>query len=120
MKTKASRKSHLPSKAPKRSGKRGPRPEAVSDENATVSEVTQPMLPTMEDSAIEEIESAAMRYADVRDRRMALTEQEVDANDLVKTLMHRHGKTHYKRGKVEIIIKATDEKCKVKIAKEED
>jgi len=106
------RKHDLPRHAPKRSGKRGPRPET------TEVELSQPSLPGMEDAAIDELENVARDYVSVRDRRMALTEQEVDANALVLSMMKKHGKEVYRRDGIEIQIVAKDEKARVKIKEE--
>src|SRR5689334_6127836 len=105
---------HLPSVAPKKTGKRGvrpvdyenpdPLPDLAEPEPPTSAEVAEFLdgvgatrekrkekvkkpevvppqeqrLPGMEDAAIEELEDSAKRYAQIRDKRMALTEQEVD------------------------------------------
>lgn len=112
------KKAALPKKAPKKTGKRGPRPE-TPDGEAVVGELIEPRLPGMEDSAIEELEDAAKRYVTVRDERMALTEREVDSKDLVLTLMKRHDKQTYRRDGIEINIVHTEESVKVKF-KEKD
>src|SRR5438105_1334879 len=96
-------KSHdLPSKPPKRTGKKGIQPRELSGdlveqdaarsageevvvveeqellrtpENAKKSR-RQPRLPAMEDPEIEDLEEAAKDYAAVRDERMGLTKKE--------------------------------------------
>lgn len=80
----------------------------------------QKRLPAMEDAAIEELEDAAERYAGIRDKRMALTEQEVDCQELLLTLMKRNGKKHYKRDGIECTVVAKEEKVRVKIKKDEE
>jgi len=119
----------------KKSGKRGPWPEKKAEQTpATAQEageqgtaeehygepLEQGMLAGMEDAAIDELEDAAKKYAGIRDRRMALTKQEVDAQDLVLTLMKRHEKEHYNRDGIEIKIIHESEKAKVTVKKEED
>jgi hypothetical protein len=79
---------------------------------------TDQRLPGMEDAAIEELEDAAKRYAVVRDKRMALTDQEVDMKELLLTLMTRHGKKEYRHHGIEI--KVVPEGAKVKVRIEED
>ena len=67
-----------------------------------------------------ELDKAAECYADGRDERMAMTKREVDLqNDLLK-LMHKHKKTEYICGNVEIHVVPEREKAKVKIHKEEE
>lgn len=136
---------HLPEVAPKRSGKRGvgpvdvpPEPPVPTSEDVKefldgVSSTREKRktkkapiemppqdqrLPGMEDASIEELETAAKRYAVIRDKRMALTDQEVDQKDLLLTLMHRHGKKEYRHRGIFIKIVPEGEKVRVKI--EED
>lgn len=76
-------------------------------------------LPGMETTAIKPIENAALAYEQVRDERMALTEQETAAQETLKNVMRKHGKRHYKRkltdGSVlEVNIVTEKEKAKVK------
>lgn len=107
----------LPKRPPKKTGKRGVGP--APDGEPVVGELIEPRLPGMEDSAIEELEDAAKRYVGVRDERMALTEREVDAKDLVLTLMKRHDKETYRRDGLEIKVVHTDESVKVRFKEEE-
>jgi len=74
-------------------------------------------LPGMEDRAIAALEAVAEDYADIRDRRMALTIEETDLKQRALTLMHKHNKTVYRRDGVEIRIIAGDEKLAVRILK---
>lgn len=120
-------KSHLPKVAPKRTGKRLPRPEDPEDvkngahEEAELLTVPrQKKLPTMEDNRLEDLEDAALRYAEIRDERQALTRREVDAKDVLHTLMKRHEKTIYRVESMEIKIVAKDETVKVKLLKEKE
>lgn len=80
----------------------------------------QARLPAMEDPAIEELESAAEEYADIRDRRQALTTEEVRLKKDLLNLMHREKKTEYNHGGVSIKVIVESEKVKVRIAKDKD
>lgn len=77
-------------------------------------------LPGMEDPVLEDLEEAAIRYAQVRDERMALTKKEVDMQELLLNLMKRHKKTSYLRDGVELKVVAEKEKVRVRIKKEEE
>jgi hypothetical protein len=121
------KKSHLPKVAPKRTGKRLPRPEDPEDvKNGAAEEAElltvprQKKLPTMEDNRLEDLEDTALRYAEIRDERQALTRREVDAKDVLHTLMRRHEKVLYRVETMEIKIVAKDETVKVKILKDKD
>ena len=80
----------------------------------------QARLPGVDDPEIEELESAAEEYVDVRDRRMALTEEEVELKGELLKLMHEHNKTKYVHNGTEIRVVAKDETVKVKIKKKEE
>ena len=80
----------------------------------------QTPLPGMEDAVMQEIESAALDYADGRDERMAATENEVHLKEKIIAVMHKHGKTDYKHGKIEVHLKVEKETVKVKIHKDEE
>jgi len=116
---------HLPDKrnAPKRSGRRGIGPidgkAAAANDDVITVEATR-RLPGMEDARIEALESAATYYVGIRDRRQALTLQEVPAKEKLLDLMHKNNKTVYRYGNMEILVVAKEETVKVKIAKEED
>ena len=75
----------------------------------------QKALPGMEDRALAALEAKAEEYADIRDERMQLTEQESELNDELLALMKKHKKAEYHHGEVHCWVKATDEKVKVKI-----
>lgn len=47
------------------------------------------------DDQIEEIENAASNYVEIRNQRMALTEDEVTANEKLVAVMKTHKKTRY-------------------------
>lgn len=78
----------------------------------------QARLPEMEDSAIGELESAAEDYASVRDKRMALNEEEHELKEDLLKLMHEHNKKKYFHNGIEIRVVAKDETVKVKISKD--
>jgi hypothetical protein len=75
----------------------------------------QSTLPGMEDCALAELEAKAEEYADIRDRRMNLTEAETQLNEELLALMKKHKKAEYHHGELHCWVKATDEKVKVKI-----
>lgn len=77
----------------------------------------QPDLPGTEDRAIKPLEEIAAAYADVRDRRMALNQEEHDLKISALKLMHKYDKTIYKRDGIEIRIVESDEDVKVKVSK---
>jgi hypothetical protein len=66
------------------------------------SKKVQPRLPTMEDSAISELNQAALDYAEGRDERMEMTKREVELKTKLIALMHKHGKTTYVYEEIEI------------------
>ena len=98
-------------------GKKGVGPLEEEDKPAK-----QRRLPEMEDTAIEEIEEAAMAYVKIRDRRMALTDHEVNARSTLQNAMVKHKKMEYHRHAKECVIhverKPEGEKLKVRV--EED
>jgi hypothetical protein len=143
-KDKQPEKSHLPAKPPKKTGKRGPRPEpaqvsgdlVAQDEARTEKENTeqpqgsalpesekkkprQGRLPTMEDPAIEELEDSAEEYADIRDQRMELTREESRLKDELLGLMKKHKKTSYVHDGFDIKVIVESEKLRVRIKKED-
>jgi len=74
----------------------------------------------MEDHAIKPLEDIATSYADIRDQRMALTEEEKSLKDHARRLMKQYNKTIYKHGGVEIRIVPGEEDVKVKVRKASD
>jgi hypothetical protein len=79
---------------------------------------TNPTQPDLIDHrAIKPLEDVAVAYADIRDRRMALNREEADLKEKALALMHKHGKTVYRRDGVEITIEPTDEVLKVRVKK---
>jgi hypothetical protein len=77
-------------------------------------------LPGTEDRAIKPLEDVAAAYADVRDRRMVLNKEEHELKVHALKLMHKYGKTIYRRDGIEIRIVESDEDVKVKILKPGD
>jgi hypothetical protein len=121
-KAKQHRNAKLPMRRPKKTGKRGPHPEEQpgTEPQGELIVDEQQSLPGMEDAAIDDLENAARSYASVRDRRMALTKQEVDANALVLKMMKEYGKTTYRRDGIEIYVVTTEEKAKVRVSKDDE
>ncbi len=79
----------------------------------------QDALPGMEDAPIKAIETAALDYAEIRDQRQELTTQEVDLKKKLLDLMHREGKTEYKRNGISVTVVTEDETVKVRVRAEE-
>jgi len=80
----------------------------------------QDRLPTMEDTAIAELEAEARKYAAIRDKRMRLSQIEKDQKNLVHALMVKNSKRGYRHGGVEIEIVVESETVKVKILSPEE
>jgi hypothetical protein len=98
--------------------------EPVKEEGSSLPESEkktprQRRLPGLEDAKIEELESAAEEYADIRDRRMALTTDEVACKEELLALMKKHGKVSYIHNGYDIKVVVESEKLKVKIKKED-
>lgn len=79
----------------------------------------QPDLPAMVGDGVSvpkiaEIEDVAEQYVDVRDRRMALTKQEVECRNRLATVMHNHDQTRYPYDGQVVICEPGKEKVKVK------
>ena len=73
----------------------------------------------METPRIPELTDAAEKYADIRDKRMALTDKEVDAKTKVMTLMKEHKLEAYRDDDL-LVTFENKENIKVKIKKEKD
>ena len=121
----------LPKRAPKRTGKRGvgPKPDeevlevslsSESESGAGTKKPRQARLPQMEDAEIEELESAALDYAEIRDERQLLTPKEVEAKEKLLSLMKAHDKQTYRHGNIEITRIVEKEKIKVKVSREKE
>lgn len=127
-KPKAKSKSHLPTRAPKRTGKRGVRPLDAAEDfetpvkkepEAETKKPRQARLPQMEDPQIEDLESSAEDYADIRDQRMELTKEETRLKGELLGLMKKHGRTSYVHDGYDIKVIVESEKLKVRIKKED-
>lgn len=73
----------------------------------------------IEDRAIAPLESAAADYAEVRDERMRLNEQESGLKAKLLTLMKKNGKTTYNHGGIYIEVVSEEETVKVRVKKAE-
>lgn len=77
-------------------------------------------LPGMTDRKIKPLHDKAKEYVALRDQRMALGAQEVEAKGQLLDLMHAHKKENYICEGIEITIISEQEKIKVKVAKGDD
>lgn len=122
--------SSLPKHPPKRTGKRGIKPLDAAEDFETptkkepeaeveVKKPRQARLPQMEDPEIEELESKAEEYADIRDQRMELTPVETRLKNELLGLMEKHNKTSYVHDGFDIKVIVESKKVKVRVKKEE-
>lgn len=79
-----------------------------------VKKEKQKSLPGMEDRKLPELHSAAEEYVSIRDHRMQLTEEEVEAKANVLQLMLKHDKTVYVCEDIEIKRVHEEETIKVR------
>lgn len=79
----------------------------------------QARLPGTEDPEIEELESAAEEYADIRDQRMELTKEEVRLQSGLLAAMKKYNKTSYVHDGYDLKLVAEKEKVRVRIKKDE-
>ena len=79
----------------------------------------QKELPGMEKPSIEDVERAADEYVDARDKRMALTKQEVETRDALIAAMRAHKIKSYEYDGRLVTLEATA-KIKVKSVADED
>jgi hypothetical protein len=75
----------------------------------------QKNLPGMTDRKIQGIENAALRYVEVRDARMELSQQEIKEKGLLMDLLHKHKIKKYKRGNIDIELVVEKEKVRVRV-----
>ena len=75
----------------------------------------QQRLPEMEDPKVEALEDQALRYAEVRDQRMSLSQQEIELKGQLLDLMKAQKREHYQRGPIKIDIVHEKENIKVKV-----
>lgn len=78
----------------------------------------QEPLPGMEDRAIQELQDAALSYAEARDERMELSKQEADCKSRVLAIMKKHGKTVYRHDNIYVELIPEDVKVKVRVLEE--
>ena len=76
----------------------------------------QEQIPGTEQPRVKDVEQAAERYIDVRDKRMALTEKEVTAHASLLEAMHRHGLESYRYDDMIVTVKHGAEKVRVRTA----
>jgi len=74
----------------------------------------------VEDRTIAELEDIAESYAEIRDRRIALNQEEADLKQQAMALMKKHKKKHYARDGIEITLEPGEETIKVKVKKAKD
>jgi hypothetical protein len=74
-------------------------------------------LPGTEDRAIRPLEDAAHDYAEIRDERMRLTEQETGLKAKLLSLMKKYQKTTYDRDGIHVEIVHEEETVKVRVKK---
>lgn len=70
--------------------------------------------PGVSEPHVPEIEDIAEQYVDVRDRRMGLTKQEVEARGRLATVMHNHNLTRYTYDGKVVICEPGKDKLKVR------
>ena len=91
------------------------------DRKLTTPDTKKPARPRqqdlIEDRAIKPLEEAASDYADIRDERMRLTEQETGLKARLLSLMKKYRKTTYDRDGVHIEIVHEEETVKVRVKK---
>ena len=75
----------------------------------------QQQLPGVEDRKIFAIENAAMAYAEIRDERQDLTKREVELKADLLRLMHKLGRTEYKRDGISVTVVMEEENVKVRV-----
>lgn len=80
----------------------------------------QKSLPGMQNSKIVAIEKLALDYVELRDERMAIGQHEVELKEKLIALMHKSGKTEYKRMNISIKLTIEKEKIKVRVTDEEE
>lgn len=87
---------------------------------AATKRAKQKDLPGMGDRRINELDQAALDYAEGRDERMELTKKEVELKTALISMMHRHNKKTYKYEDIEIELVPEGEKVRVRIAKKDE
>ena len=80
----------------------------------------QDTLPGMGDAKIQAIETAALDYAEIRDKRQELTAEESSLKKELLTLMHKLGKKEYRRNGISVVVKVEEETVKVRVREENE
>lgn len=75
----------------------------------------QDALPGMGDAKIQAIETAALDYAEIRDKRQELTAEESSLKMELLHLMKKLGKTEYKRNGISVKVVTEEETVKVRV-----
>jgi len=71
----------------------------------------------MEHRQIKALEECVLAFARVRDQRMRLTAEESALKASARYLLHKHGKTAYRRDGIEIALVPGEETVRVHVAK---
>lgn len=77
-------------------------------------------LPGMSDRKMSDLSDAAYDYAKIRDKRMALSQEEHGLKERLLGLMKKHRMKEYRYEDVEITVVAENEKVRVRIRQEKD
>ncbi len=96
-------------------GKKGVKKVRDKSKTSLAKGPRQKSLPGMEDRAIRTLNDAALAYDEVKKERMALTEQEVEAKENVRELMHKAKRTHYRYKNITIDLVPEGEAVKVRV-----
>lgn len=75
----------------------------------------QTELPGMEEEKDNRVHEPALTYADVRDRRCALSKEEKQAKQALVDAMHKAGKTRYKYRELVVDLTSKGDDVKVRI-----
>jgi len=73
-----------------------------------------------DDLEIKDLEKVAAAYAELRDQRMALNQDEARLKQQAMALMKKHKKKRYVRDGIEITLESGEETIKVKVKKAKD
>lgn len=77
-------------------------------------------LPGMEDREINDLQFSALEYAKIRDKRMKLSQEEVELKQELLALMKKHHRKTYNYNGVEVNVVTEEETVKVRIHKPEE
>lgn len=80
-----------------------------------MAKARQERLPGTGDAKLADLHKAALDYADIRDQRQALTNEEVELKGRLLELMHKHKKEEYVYEDVSIRVVHEEENVKVRI-----